>query len=476
MLNGIKPLCLALLLLLSACHSEPVRPPPHDATASAPIDPTKSLFPLGNYSQSVDKWLPSGPQRQVAVLDPAAQQRHFSALKSHYFGMGPNEESPWNPHYIVSVLSREAESHRDAAMDKYLGNDSVSWGENFRTHAERWKRQVRNNASTDIDPVYHPTHRGIAVRETLVRMLPTNDPAYDDPRLAGQGYPFDNLQDSSIRPGTPVYVMTESRDKRWKYVISPTVLGWVHGEDIAAVDRRFVTEWLALAGKNLGAFIQQPVSVQEGELFYFTARHGTVLPFYRHRQGVFSVAVPVRREDGRAQIRRIDLKAGEFAAMPWRMTPDHLATLMRSMIGRPYGWGNDNFNNDCSAELRSLLMPFGVFLPRNSAAQIEAASRVVDLSQANTDERLRYLKEHGKPFTTLVYIPGHIMLYIGNAAINGRSVPMTYQNIWGLRPADSKRRSIIGGAVFFPLLATYPEDPELTSLAGKAQFKLGFIE
>lgn len=128
MLNGIKPLCLALLLLLSACHSEPVRPPPHDATASAPIDPTKSLFPLGNYSQSVDKWLPSGPQRQVAVLDPAAQQRHFSALKSHYFGMGPNEESPWNPHYIVSVLSREAESHRDAAMDKYLGNDSVSWG------------------------------------------------------------------------------------------------------------------------------------------------------------------------------------------------------------------------------------------------------------------------------------------------------------------------------------------------------------
>ena len=104
--------------------------------------------------------------------------------------------------------------------------------------------------------------------------------------------------------------------------------------------------------------------------------------------------------------------------------------------------GNDNFNNDCSAELRSLLMPFGVFLPRNSAAQIEAASRVVDLSQANTDERLRYLKEHGKPFTTLVYIPGHIMLYIGNAAINGRSVPMTYQNIWGLRPADSKAAAL----------------------------------
>ena len=117
--------------------------------------------------------------------------------------------------------------------------------------------------------------------------------------------------------------------------------------------------------------------------------------------------------------------------------------------------GNDNFNNDCSAELRSLLMPFGVFLPVNSAAQIEAASRVVDLSQANTDERLRYLKEHGKPFTTLVYIPGHIMLYIGNAAINGRSVPMTYQNIWACarqiqKPQHYRRRSLFPASGYLP--------------------------
>lgn len=474
--NGIKPLCLMTLLLLSACHSAPVSQPPQDATATAPIDATKSLFPLGNYSQSVDKWLPPGPQRRVPVMDAATQQRHFSALKSHYFGMGPNDESPWNPHYIAAVLNREAESHRDAAMDKYLGRGSVSWGENFRTHTDRWKQQVRDNASTDISQVYHSSARGIAVRETLVRILPTDDPAYDDPRLAGQGYPFDNLQDSSIRPGTPVYVITQSRDKRWKYVMSPTVIGWVHSEDIAAADQRFVSEWLALAGKNLGAFIKQPVSVQTGGQFYFTARHGTILPFYHHRQGLFVVAVPVRREDGGAQMRRVVVKKGEFAAMPWKMTPEHLAVLMRSMSGRPYGWGNYNFNNDCSAELRSLLMPFGLFLPRNSAAQIQAATRVVDLAQANTSERLRYLKDHGKPFTTLVYIPGHIMLYIGNALIDGQVVPMTYQNIWGLHPADSKRRSIIGGAVFFPLLATYPEDASLMSLAGKAQFTLGFIE
>lgn len=140
-------------------------------------------------------------------------------------------------------------------------------GENFRTHAERWKQQVRNNASVGIDKAYHSSARGIATRETLVRMLPTDDPAYDDPRLAGQGYPFDNLQDSSIRPGTPVYVVTESRDKRWKYVISPTVIGWVHSEDIAAADRRFVSEWLALAGKNLGHSFSSRCRYKKGNCF-----------------------------------------------------------------------------------------------------------------------------------------------------------------------------------------------------------------
>lgn len=184
-------------------------------------------------------------------------------------------------------------------------------GENFRTHAERWKQQVRNNASVGIDKAYHSSARGIAIRETLVRMLPTDDPAYDDPRLAGQGYPFDNLQDSSIRPGTPVYVVAESRDKRWKYVISPTVIGWVHSEDIAAADRRFVSEWLALAGKNLGHSFSSRCRYKRGAvLFYGASWHGSaILP---SPAGCFKVAVPVRREDGRAQIRRIDLKEGSL--------------------------------------------------------------------------------------------------------------------------------------------------------------------
>ncbi|CNU75800.1 cell wall-associated hydrolase [Salmonella enterica subsp. enterica serovar Bovismorbificans] len=101
---------------------------------------------------------------------------------------------------------------------------------------------------------------------------------------------------------------------------------------------------------------------------------------------------------------------------------------------------------------------------------------MVDLSHKNPQMRIDYLTRYGKAFTTLVYIPGHIMLYIGNTTMNGQVVPMTYQNIWGLRPNHANSRSIIGEAVFLPLLRFYPENPELISLAGKVLFKLGYIE
>ncbi|MEB7742622.1 SH3 domain-containing protein, partial [Escherichia coli] len=379
-----------------------------------------------DYSQSVDKWLPAGENRYRPVITHAAQQRYFSDLKSRYFGTGANEKSPWNPSYIASVLrSRGPDNTRDASIRKYLADKSVFWGENFRIHPERWKQEIRDNADTVIEQVYRPSGRGMVVRETLVRVLPTTDPAYDNPRQAGKGYPFDNLQMSSVRPGTPVYVFTVSRDRRWKYVLSPTVTGWVYSEDVAEADPQFVTEWRTLAGKQMGAIIKEPVSVHEGEQYYFTARPGTILPFREHRSGFFDVFVPVRKSDGRAQIRQVSLKDQDYVAMPWEMTPGNMAVLMKSMSGRPYGWGNHNFHNDCSAEMRSLMMPFGIFLPRNSAAQIQSMPRIVDLSGENTDERLRYLTEHGRPFATLIYIPGHIMLYTGNTVINHQVVPMT---------------------------------------------------
>lgn len=205
---------LLIPLCLTACHQTTNRSTAKDETLTGSyIDPTKTRFPLADYSQSVDKWIPpDSADHTIPVIDSATQQRYFNALKSHYFGMDSEAHSPWNGFYITALLKKNAAQARDASIKQFLSDGSAYWGENFRLYTSRWKEGVRGNTDTQIDNIYNASRRGIMVRESLVRALPTDDPLFNDPRQAGEGYPFDNLQMSSLRPGTPVYTLTKSKD------------------------------------------------------------------------------------------------------------------------------------------------------------------------------------------------------------------------------------------------------------------------
>jgi cell wall-associated NlpC family hydrolase len=148
--------------------------------------------------------------------------------------------------------------------------------------------------------------------------------------------------------------------------------------------------------------------------------------------------------------------------------------VLKALIGRPYGWGNMNFDNDCSSELQSIFAAFGVWLPRHSSTQM-SAGHMIDLSASTPAERLDYLSRHGEAMRTLVYIGGHVMLYLGKASVDGHVVPIVYQDIWGLQPADDSRRAVIGGSVILPLLLRYPEDPSLESLAATPTFEISIL-
>jgi len=168
--------------------------------------------------------------------------------------------------------------------------------------------------------------------------------------------------------------------------------------------------------------------------------------------------------------------APEAAAfMPLPATPDHFAKIIAELIGRPYGWGNLYFYNDCSAELKSLMTPFGIWLPRHSSHQL-MAGRSVDVTSLSPEKRLAWLMQNGRPLMTLVYIGGHVFLYTGNTDWNGTPAAMTYQNFWGLSPNPPSRRAVVGKSAFFPLLMQYPEDASLTPLVAKKYFQVSFLD
>jgi len=509
-------MALASLAALAAC-SNPSQT--HDARVAAD---NLTLFPLAAYDQNVDHWLePDSAGYDKPFLSPADQQAHFQALYARYFGTGTSAPSPWNSAYVTMRVYRQEGADVAALQQRRIARfdntgksgAGIGYGENFRPHDKAWIDAIARNMNvaqfTDA-PVYQPARRAIATTNLMVRELPTTDPSFYDHRLAGEGYPFDNLQISAVRPGTPLYVLGTSVDGAWHYVQTPDVQGWVRSDGVGMASERFVDSWRAASAKSLGAVIGafSPVRDSRG-VFRFEAPAGTLLPLVaasadravpgRMRASApasdvssndneagmdanaapppptpRTVLVPARGAEGEALIRTAELDDTQIAPMPLAATPHHLATLMKALTGRPYGWGNSGLYNDCSSELQSIFATFGVWLPRHSSTQM-SAGRMIDLSASTPVQRLDYLAAHGVPLRTLIYIGGHVMLYIGNTTRNGVTVPVVYQDIWGLRPSDNSRRAVIGGSVILPLFEHIPEDATLQSLAGTPTFQISIL-
>ncbi len=83
----------------------------------------------------------------------------------------------------------------------------------------------------------------VTVKRIDFRVLPTRERHLSSPKRFGKHYPFDNLQESSAPPGTPVLVTHRSRDGKWLLTETSYALGWVPATDVAAVNSEFMRSW-----------------------------------------------------------------------------------------------------------------------------------------------------------------------------------------------------------------------------------------
>lgn len=438
-----------------------------------------SLFPIENYDQTIDHWIkPSDPNFDKPLLDKAMQQKRMEIFYNHYFGIS----SPWHSTYIDSIIHQNQEfiKSKEQKTINHFSNenksiDKIGYGENFRPYTNAWIEGIANNIQVNqfSHLSYNKNNRGIATTNLAVRALPTDDVHFYSYKIAGQGYPFDNLQMSSLWVGTPIYIVGTTQDHAWYLIISPSVIGWVKSNGISKVTDEFIHSWATTAKNKLAAITHTQTSLLNKEKrFLVTTYVGTVFPVSTDISPVeMELLVPIADNHDNAVIKKVLISKKNASIMPLTITPHHFSDMMKTLIGRSYGWGGIYLYNDCSAELKSLFTPFGIWLPRHSADQINEG-KTVDMSTSNSEQRLSYLMKQGKPFLTIVYIGGHVFLYIGNKIVpqTNSLAAMTYQNIWGLRPNPSVKRVIIGKSVLFPLLLEYPENSNLISLAAKEYF------
>ena len=316
------------------------------------------------------------------------------------------------------------------------------WGVNKRKVPKKFMRGLLENC--DLARFPSRNDAAIAVAPGHLRGLPTLLPLYDQ----AEDEPFDMLSYPQLTLNEPLRVLHVSRDGVWLFVESGTSTGWIETRDVALVDQAFIDSWMQAPHLVL---VRDFTPVADGRgIGVYRSKIGTILPLKRAGEGWWEVAVASAGEGGRAESATSRIAGDAAAPFPLAFNKDGIALIGDQLLGQPYGWGEIYGLRDCSAMLRDFFLPFGIWLPRTSADQVDSVSRRLYLGALAPPEKKALLLKQALPFLTLVYKPGHIMLYLG---VDGEGRPLVFHDAWSIKVRDGEKgkTQIIGLAAITTL-------------------------
>ena len=238
--------------------------------------------------------------------------------------------------------------------------------------------------------------------------------------------------------------------------------GWVRWPQIALVDPEFI---IACEEAPLVGFWADkiPVVSRDGR-FLVSGRVGMALALAGEPGSVdhCAVGVPVRDHLGRARILAAMAPREGVEKLPFPATPENAVRLLNALMGQNYGWGGLYENRDCSALIQDVLGSFGIALPRNSKDQA-GAGRFVSLAGMDGPQKEWQIRQQGVPLQTILYMPGHVMLFIGSDPVSGRAV--VYHAMWGIKILDSLAQSSGRWVLGRTVITSLEPGKELSDLA-----------
>jgi cell wall-associated NlpC family hydrolase len=344
---------------------------------------------------------------------------------------------PWN--YTQPPFEREAIlwPHRSYTYEK-------SYGENLQPLSQEWFERMY--AKGNYEAYGSLNKKAISLYYLNLRSFPTQKPVFKDPQRAGEGFPFDYLQNSGIHANEPLYVSHLSSDGAWAYVFTSYATGWVPLRKISFLDNAVTKVWKNARQIEL-VDEYYPITDLDGN-FVYKSRVGMRLPLVSiEKDHYLALSVTAGKNHSPTYTKvKIPFYVGREGKMI--LNANNLKHIADLMLQSNYGWGGVYQERDCSSTLRDLYAPFGIWLPRNSSEQSKVG-KVIPLEEMDLQEKEEVIIKEGVPFETLLYKKGHILLYLG--LYNGKIAVL--HNAWGVKTMKNgiEGRKIIGKTVISSL-------------------------
>jgi len=363
-------------------------------------------------------------------------QNHTQLLKSQE-GYEEKYFKPWTytePPFKVRSIKWPFRSY---TADK-------SYGENLKKLPQSWFDLMLKRSNFDAYGTLNK--KAMSLHYTDVRNFPTHKPVLKDPTVAGEGYPFDYMQNSGIHANEPLYVSHLSSDGEWAYIFTSYITGWVRLRDIVYVNSAIAQKYMKAKFIALNDEYY-PIKDLKGD-FVFKSRVGMRLPLISIEKDSFIALSLTDGKNHTPTYTKVVVPRQVAQVETMRLTANNLVHISDLMLMSNYGWGGLYEERDCSSTLRDLYAPFGIWLPRNSSQQAKVG-KVISLKDLTPKEKIEKIKSEAIPFETLLHKKGHILLYLG--VYQGKIAVL--HNAWGIRTLDNGKegRYILGRTIISSL-------------------------
>lgn len=436
---------LALALALAALPGLARNP------STALAVPASGVIGVEDAQLSAEFWIARAPAADAVLMDRTAIEARNARLLREDTSM-----------HDLSTLPAALARAQVAGWIEGLASPPTRplWDEAGKPVPKATLDAIVANRALDAIPASQNARFGMAVERAALRAMPTALRVFSSDDDAD----IDRFQESTLFPGDAVAIVHASADGRWLFVVSTRYAAWVKAKAIAEGGRDAVLGYTQRAPYRVitGAKPRTVFTREEPRLSELQLDMGTRVPLAQvapdqpvngqNAYAAWALDLPVRNADGSLAFAPALLqKTAGSSADYLPLTRANILRQAFKFLGERYGWGHAYNGRDCSGFVSDVYRSMGVQMPRNTGDQAVSpvfARTGFEPGDAR-DKRMAAVK--AMQVGDLIYIPGHVMMYIGD--IDGMPYVIHDTNGGNYLDKDGAMRSMhLNGVSVTPLL------------------------
>ncbi|WP_426701986.1 SH3 domain-containing protein [Rhodanobacter sp. Col0626] len=317
------------------------------------------------------------------------------------------------------------------------------------------------NLALDKIPASQPTRYGLIVQRASFRAFPSDLRVFSSKGDTD----IDRFQETAEFPGVPVVIAQASADGQWLFVLSPRYAAWTQKENVAEGSAAQVMGYADKTPYRVitGASERTVFTRERPEVSQLQLDMSTRVPLAsglapdqpvngQTPYATYTLELPWRDAAGKLQFSPALLQKNTDTAGDYLpLTPANIIKQAFKFLGERYGWGHSYDGRDCSGFVSDVYRSMGVQMPRDTSKQSISPALEHRLFTDKDSREARIKAAHELQVGDLVYIPGHVMMVIGQ----WHGQPYVIHDVGGMsyfKPDGSKGHVKLNAVSVTPLL------------------------